>query len=107
MTETQIAPARLVELRAEGRAKVGRFVDPTVLMKCRTVLTQRGERWAAEVLGRDLSRRSLLFPALPFLHGGEEYTLVAADQEEYEARFATIVAANTEPPGAPADGVGD
>jgi hypothetical protein len=107
MTETQIAPARLAELRAEGRAKVGRFVDPAVLLRCRKVLARRGETWAAEVLGRDLTRRSLLVPGLPYLVDGEEHTLVDADREEYEARFAQIIAAEIQPPTDPADNVGD
>lgn len=96
MPETQIAPSRLVELRTEGRAKIGPFVDPHVLLKCKQVIASRGEAWAAEILGRDLSRRSLMFSHLPFLANGDEYTLVAADQAEDEARFSQIV-----------DGVGD
>jgi hypothetical protein len=107
MSETQIDRERLVELRAQGRAKVTRFVDPYVLLKCRKLLARRGEAWAAEILGRDLTRRSLLLPQFPYLLDGEEYTLIAADREEYAARFAQIVAANTEPPTQPGTGVGD
>jgi hypothetical protein len=106
-TATLIAPQRLVELRVEGRGKASRFVDPVVLMKCRKVLARRGEAWAAEILGRSLARRSQLVVGLPYLMDGEEYTLVAADREESEARFAQIVADNMEPPAAPGESVGD
>lgn len=87
-----IAPARLVELRVEARQNRTQFVDPVVLDKCWEVLRRRGERWAAVVLGRDITRRSPGVPHLPWLHDGEEYTLVAADVEEDRARFAQITA---------------
>lgn len=92
---TAISPARLVELRVEGKAKVGQFVDPHVLHKLTGVLAKRGETWAAAILGRDISRRSIAIPAMPYLNSGEEYTLVAADAEEDRARFDQITTAET------------
>lgn len=82
---TGIAEGRLIELRREGQASGpgnGRFVDPTVLHQCLGVLDRRGEPWAASVLGRDLSRRSLGVPHRPYLLPGEDHILVAADSEE-------------------------
>lgn len=82
MGRTRVPESRPVELRAAGKAASGRFVDPAVIMLCTRVLDQRGEEWAASVLGRDISRRSIACPTRPWLKGGEEYTLVEADAEE-------------------------
>lgn len=86
MTITQIPDTRLVELRACGKSAAsraaGRFIDARVLADCSQVLSRRGETWAAAVLGRGLSRRSITASALPYLAADEEYTLVAADREE-------------------------
>jgi hypothetical protein len=87
---TSITPSRLTELRAEGLAKVSQFVDPHVIARVGAILDARGEAWAAAVLGRDISRRSLGVPNRPYLRNGDEYTLVAADIEEDRARFAAI-----------------
>jgi hypothetical protein len=92
---TAIEPARLVELRTEGQAKASQFVDPHVLHNMTAVLAKRGETWAAAILGRDISRRSLAIPAMPWLRNGEEYTLVAADVEEDKARFDQIIGSET------------
>ncbi len=81
-TRTDMPETKLVELRAAGHARQSQFVDPGVLRQCLSVLDRRGEEWAASVLGRDLSRRSIAVRDRPFLTGGEEYTLVAADQAE-------------------------
>jgi hypothetical protein len=85
-TTTTISAARLVELRACGKSAAsraaGRFIDARVLADCSEVLSRRGEIWAAAVLGRSLSRRSIAASALPYLTADEEYTLVAADREE-------------------------
>lgn len=71
-----------MELRARGTQSGRRFVDPAVVHYCSRVLEARGEQWAAAVLGRDLTRRSVAVPNMPYLRFGEEYTLVLADAEE-------------------------
>lgn len=84
-TGTAITEVRLVELREEGIAADrdnGPFPDPRVLHQCVAVLDRRGEPWAAAVLGRDISRRSLAVPRRPYLRAGEDRTLIAADIEE-------------------------
>lgn len=80
--KTVISERKLMELRVLGSESNRRFVDPAVLRHCATVLTARGEQWAASVLGRDITRRSLIVSGMPFLRSGEEYTLVLADAEE-------------------------
>lgn len=82
---TRIGEVRLVELRGEGKdadRAGGGFVDPKTIRRCLTVLDRRGEQWAAAILGRDLSRRSLIASHRPYLLAGEDHTLVAADREE-------------------------
>lgn len=87
---TQIPQRRLTELRAHEMAQQGRFVDPAMLHRCSRVLDVRGEQWAASVLGHDITRRSLAVPSRPFLHAGQEYTLVAADAEEDKITLAAL-----------------
>jgi hypothetical protein len=82
---THIGEGRLVELRQAGRVAdrgAGGFVDPYILQRCEGVLDRRGEHWAAAVLGRDITRRSLTVAHRPYLLTGEDHTLVAADAEE-------------------------
>jgi len=82
---TAISETRLIELRREGQGSdrsAGPFVDPGVLRRCGLVLDRRGELWAAAVLGRDVSRRSVGVPDRPYLNPGEDRVLVAADAEE-------------------------
>lgn len=82
---TRIPEAQLAELR--GLSVFGRlepFPDPHVIAASKRALTQRGENWAAAVLGRDLSRRSIAFPRLPYLESGEQYVLAEADRIEEE-----------------------
>jgi hypothetical protein len=79
---TQLPEPQLVELRAEGQSRWSQFVDSMVLQRCSQVLDRRGECWAASVLGRDISRRSMAVSNRPFLNAGEEYALVAADRAE-------------------------
>ncbi|WP_264003348.1 hypothetical protein [Mycolicibacterium sphagni] len=74
----------LVRLRRHAFAKRSQFIDPYVIAECGRVLDRRGEVWAASVLGRDLTARSVAVPARPYLRGGEEYVLVAADRAEDE-----------------------
>ena len=79
---TRLTPAQMVHIHAEGIARrgLGDFDDPAVVNKYRELLPRRGERWAASVLGRDLSKRS---PAGgPWLYPAEAEILVLADQVE-------------------------
>lgn len=92
---TAICEPRLTELRAAGVAARSRFVDPRTAHRLQSVLTQRGEKWAAAVLGRDLSRRSLAAPTMPWLNDGEMHTLIAADAEEDRIRFDEITSGTT------------
>lgn len=90
---TGIGEARLIELRREGKAadlQAGPFVDPRILRKCDVALDRRGESWAASVLGRDISRRSLAVPHRPYLLPGEDRILVAADSEEDQAAIGHL-----------------
>ena len=90
---TDITEARLVELRQQGKSAsqaIGGFVDPRVLNRCEEVLDRRGEEWAATVLGRDISRRSLTVRHRPYLHTGEDHILVAADAEEDRIAIAHL-----------------
>lgn len=87
---TNISEPKLTELRTQGMHADRRFVDPAVLQYCTMVLAARGKQWAASVLGRDLSRRSVLVPAMPYLRDGEEYTLVLADAEENAVTLAAL-----------------
>lgn len=79
---TRIPETTLVELRRWGLAQRTQFVDPTAVRRCCEVLDRRGEVWAAAVLGRDISRRSMAVPTRPFLNLGEGHTLLAADKAE-------------------------
>lgn len=79
---TRIPEATLVELRRWGLSQRGQFAETSVVRRCCEVLDRRGEAWAAAVLGRDLTRRSMAVPHRPFMHLGEEHTLVAADRAE-------------------------
>ncbi|MCA2240546.1 hypothetical protein [Mycobacterium avium] len=81
-TATRITEARLIELRRDGKSCDHGFVDPDVLRRCTDALDRRGEAWAAAILGRDISRRSLGVPHRPYLYAGEPHALVAADGEE-------------------------
>ncbi|MBG0818937.1 hypothetical protein [Planomonospora sp. ID82291] len=83
---TTLSPERLAELAAQGRAQAGRspFVNPDTVAQLKELLRERGETWAASILMRDLSRRSLLFPHLPWLKDGEMETLVLANKAEWE-----------------------
>lgn len=81
-TATRISEARLTELRRDGKSRDHGFVDPHLLRRCTDALDRRGEAWAAAVLGRDISRRSLAVSHRPYLSAGEPHVLVAADAEE-------------------------
>lgn len=83
---TTLSPERLAELAAEGQAQAARsrFVDPCAAAASKKLLRERGEEWAASVLMRDLSRRSLALPHLPWLEDGEMETLILADRAEWE-----------------------
>lgn len=88
---TAIPEARLVELRHSVRdAGSHRFVDPHAVSAATTILDRRGEAWAAAVLGRDLSRRSLGVPTRPYFHDGELHILIAADTDEDLYRIAPL-----------------
>lgn len=83
---TTLPPERLAALAAQGRAEAARsqFVDPCAAAQSKQLLRERGEEWAASVLMRDLSRRSLLLSHLPWLEDGELETLILADRAEWE-----------------------
>lgn len=90
---TRISEERLVELRRRGQdadRAGGRFVDPFVLRRCQDVLDQRGEEWAAAILGRDITRRSPTVAHRPYLLAGEDHILVAADAEEDRMSIAHL-----------------
>lgn len=88
---TAIPEPRLVEIRrAECGAGSHRFVDPHAVSAATTILDRRGEAWAAAVLGRDLSRRSLAVPSRPYFHDGELQILIAADTDEDRYRIAHL-----------------
>lgn len=84
MPRTNIPEPRLRELREAGRIVAAKeaFPDPTMISACCRVLDERGEEWAASVLGRDISARSRLVVTRPALGSGEDYALVAADTDE-------------------------
>ncbi|GAB36190.1 3'-5' exonuclease [Gordonia otitidis] len=81
---TAIPEPRLVAIRqaAKEAAAQSQFVDPHQCFRASRVIRTRGERWAAAILGRDLSRRSMSDPSLPHLTAGELEVIVAADTEE-------------------------
>jgi hypothetical protein len=58
------------------------FENPDVMAWMRDALEQRGEAWAASVLGRNLERRSLITPSVPWLEPGEAELLVLAHAAE-------------------------
>lgn len=87
---TEIPEAWLVELRRESHTANSLFVDPHAIAHCERVLDRRGETWAAAVLGRDISRRSIAVSHRPHLNAGEEHTLIAADQEEDRLAIAHL-----------------
>jgi hypothetical protein len=87
---TEIPEPWLIELRRESKTAAGPFVDPNVIAQCERVLDRRGEAWAAAVLGRDISRRSIGVSHRPYLNPGEERTLVAADHEEDRLAIAYL-----------------
>ncbi|MDV6979637.1 hypothetical protein [Mycobacterium intracellulare] len=82
--KTTLSPEKLAQLHAEGNAKVGPFVNPYTIAKCKELLRDRGRDWAASVLLRDLSRNSAINPRFPWLNSGEEEILVLADLAEWD-----------------------
>lgn len=82
MTGTTLTAEQLVLVHAEGHVQRGTspFEDPHTMSRYCKVLNRRGELWAASVLGRDLSRRSLTWG--PWLERGEAEVLVLADECE-------------------------
>jgi hypothetical protein len=90
---TAIPEMRLAELRVQGadasRAQGG-FVNPRMLHQCEQVLDRRGEEWAAQVLGRDISRRSIVVRHRPYLRAGEGHILVLSDAEEDRIAIAHL-----------------
>jgi hypothetical protein len=85
--KTSLTPEKLVGLAAVGRAQAdtdGPFVNPNTVFKAVALLRERGEEWAESVLMRRFTRRSLLFPALPWLVHGEIDTLILAAQAEWD-----------------------
>ena len=71
-----------IHAEAAAMAALSPYVDPDVMAEAVRVIAFRGEPWVASVLGRDLTRRSVLFPHLPWLDDGEAETLCLADRAE-------------------------
>lgn len=84
--KTTLAPETLTGLAARGKAESRRspFVDPCAVAASKKLLRERGEEWAGSVLMRRLDRRSVAFPALPWLEDGEMEALILADRAEWE-----------------------
>lgn len=83
--KTMLSPETLVMLHAQGRAKVGQFVNPRTIAACKRVLSERGEDWACSVLFRShFARRSPVDARWPWLDESEEEILVLADEAEVE-----------------------
>ncbi|GAB5005459.1 hypothetical protein MAHJHV63_52750 [Mycobacterium avium subsp. hominissuis] len=92
MARTVLPAELLARLHTEGRmaASRSRFVDPNAVADVRKLLAERGEEWAASVLMRDIARRSIACPQLPWLDPGELETLVLADKAEFEHVIAGL-----------------
>ena len=90
--KTTLTPERLAELHAAGRrqADESRFVNPVVILRAGQLLRERGEEWAATVLLRKLTRRSMINPGVPWLEDGEPETLLLADIEEWRNAEETL-----------------
>jgi len=82
MAVTTLGADQLVQLHLDGIAMRGTspFEDPRTMNRYQEVLRRRGEQWAASVLCRDISRRSLTWG--PWLNHGEAEILVLADEAE-------------------------
>jgi hypothetical protein len=94
---TALTAAQLADLRAQGHAAPRpRFVDPGEIHRAKEILTRRGEGWATEILGRDLSARSRVDPRFPWLTSADLATLLLADVEEDRAAFGGIVGGGSE-----------
>lgn len=95
MGETTLSEQRLVQVRAAARTATEHasnpFVDPREIRHATQILDRRGERWAAAVLGRDLTRRSLATAQRPFLYTGECAIIIAADVAEDRAIADQII----------------
>lgn len=93
MGETTLSEQRLVQIRAAARATEhasNPFVDPREIRQTTQILDRRGEHWAAAVLGRDLTLRSLATAHRPFLYTGECAIIIAADAAEDRAAVDQI-----------------
>ena len=85
--KTTLSPEELAKILAEGRALAdagGRFVNPDTVYASIKVIRERGEEWAASVLMRELTRRSLSRPDLPWLEHGEMEALILANEAEWQ-----------------------
>lgn len=83
---TTLSPETLAELHARGREAArtsGPFVDPHLVHLVKDLLRDQGEPWAASVLLRPLTRRSLIDGSWPWLEDGEMETLLMAAAEEW------------------------
>ena len=84
---TSLTPEQLARLHLEGRvhaAAEGPFINPRMVVRAEKILAVRGEQWAASVLMRELSRRSLMSSHYPWFEDGELQTLILADAAEWE-----------------------
>ncbi len=74
-----------LKVHAGDVAREFSFVDPRALSQCDRVLRERGEVWAASVVGRILTKRSRVHPSWPWLFTYEMYMLILADEAEFDA----------------------
>lgn len=83
---TSLEDSVLIELAEGGRAEAARspFVDPCAVRRGELLIRDFGEEWASSVLRRDISRRSIVRPDLPYLHPGELETLLLAERREFD-----------------------
>jgi len=93
LMRTRLSEQQLVRIRADAPAHVREsdFVNPWVAAESRRVLRERGEQWVESVLGRQLSRRSVFFPDLPWLAYKELHIIISADAAETRQDFSDVV----------------
>jgi len=84
---TGLPPEVLAQLHTQCQTPPGtpaRFVNPHDVARVEKLIRERGEQWAASIVLRDLGRRSVLRPDLPWLTHDELALLLAAEQAEFD-----------------------